>query len=333
MINPTNGTTITGTGEVDATITVTDADNNTIGTAVVDANGQWSITPTTPLANGVVLTATQEDTSGNVSTGSGSVPVDNVAPDAPAINPTNGTTITGTGEVGATITVTDADNNTIGTAVVDANGEWTITPTTPLANGVVLTATQEDTSGNTSISSGGTTVDSTDSDATLTVGDGVSEPVNLPSTADTEGEAINLFDFKLTDGGTGDGFTTDVSQVVIHTSGTADFSKVTWRLNGANVSNITGTYDSNANTLTFSGLNISVTNGTSETYTVSGYYASASDLTDNQTYVLSVNGDDDLTVDEAKTKMSGSNVTINNGTGTKVDIVATKLRFMVLPSN
>ncbi|CAA6802341.1 MAG: Ig family protein [uncultured Sulfurovum sp.] len=258
---------------------------------------------------------------------------DQLAPTAPVINASNGTSITGTGEAGATVTVKDADGNTIGTAVVAANGSWTITPTTAIANGVVLTATQEDLAGNTSSGSSSQTVDSTDSDATLTAGDGVIEPVKLPSTADTVGEAVSLFDFTLTDSGTGDGFSTDVSQVIIHTSGTADFTKVTWKLKGTDVSDVTGTYDADANTLTFAGLSISIANGTSETYTVSGFFATPTGLTKNQTYIFSINGDDDLTVDQTKTKMSGTNSEVNNGTGTKIDILATKLRFMVLPAN
>jgi hypothetical protein len=197
----------------------------------------------------------------------------------------------------------------------------------------VLTATQEDPTGNTSSASTSVTVDSTDSDATLTDGSAITEPVKLPSTSDTSAEAVSLFDFTLTDGGTGDGFSTDITQVLMHTSGTADFTKVTWKLNGDDVSNVTGVYDSTANTLTFSGLSISIANGTNETYTVSGFYSTPTGLTENQTYILSLNGDDDLTVDQSKTKMSGSNTDVNNGTGTKIDIVATKLKFIVLPSN
>jgi hypothetical protein len=164
---------------------------------------------------------------------------------------------------------------------------------------------------------------------TLTASSTITEPVNLPSTADTTGEAVNLFDFNITDGG--DGLSTDVSQIVLHTSGTADFSKVTWRLNGANVSNVVGVYNSGANTITFSSLAISVADGTSQTYTLSGYYSTPRELTDNATYILSVDGDTDLIVDSAKTQM-GTTIPVTNGTGTKVDITATKLIFITQPS-
>jgi surface protein len=158
-LNPTNGTTITGTGEAGATVTVKDANNAVIGRATVGADGTWTITPSTPLANNVALTATQTDVAGNSSTASTPQTVDTIAPTAPTLNPTNGTTITGTGEAGATVTVKDANNAVIGRATVSADGTWTITPSTPLANNVALTATQTDSAGNSSTASTPKTVD------------------------------------------------------------------------------------------------------------------------------------------------------------------------------
>lgn len=334
-MNPTNGKTITGTGEAGATVTVKDSYGNTIGTAIVGAEGTWTITLNESLANGVALTATQTDRAGNsAATASSSTTVDKDAPAVPVMNPSNGSIITGTGEIGATVTVKDNNGNTIGTTTVGADGTWTINPTSPLANGVALTSTQTDGAGNSSTASESSSVDTTNADATLTESATVVEPVKLPSSANTVEKAVSLFDFTLTDGGTSDGFSTDISQIVLHTEGsTADFSKVTWRLSGANVSNIAGTYNATANTLTFSGLSISIADNTSKTYTVNGYFSNPRGLTENDTYKLSIDGDDDVTVDEEKTKMSGFNSAVTNGSGTAIDIVATKLHFMVLPSN
>jgi len=75
---------------------------------------------------------------------------------APTINPSNGTIITGRGEVGATITLYNMNSgpgSIIGTTTVDENGDWSITPTTPLANGVDIFATQTDTVPNISLDS------------------------------------------------------------------------------------------------------------------------------------------------------------------------------------
>ena len=155
--------------------------------------------------------------------------------------------------------------------------------------------------------------------ATVTAGTGVVEPISLSSVADTIGEAVDLFDFTIGDGIVADKKSTDVTQIVIHTSGTGDFSKVTWRLNGADASNVVGVYDSGANTLSFSGLAISVADITSETYTINGYFNDTANLTDNSTYILSLDGDTDLTLDATKTQMGATEV-VDNGTGTRVVI-------------
>jgi surface protein len=165
-----------------------------------------------------------------------------------------------------------------------------------------------------------------DSDATLTSASTITEPISIPNTADTTGEAVGLFDFSISDGGSADAMSTDVTQIVIHTSGTADFTKVRWRLNGADATNVVGNYSSVTNTLTFSSLSISVADGANETYTLSGYYSTPTGLTDNATYILSVDGDTDLTLDASKTQM-GSTTPVTNGIGTKVDITAIKLIF------
>lgn len=128
-----------------------------------------------------------------------------------------------------------------------------------------------------------TTKEQPDSDATLTSSLGITEPVDLPTTADTPAEAVSLFDFTLTDGyfGGGDGLSTDVTQLVFHTSGTGDFSKVSWRLNGADASNVAGVYDAGENTLTFSGLSISIANSTNETYTLNGFFSDNTNITEH----------------------------------------------------
>ena len=254
-------------------------------------------------------------------------------PTAPTINGTNGTTITGTGEVGATVSVRNASSIVIGTAVVDVNGNWTMTANPVVANATVLTATQAHTVGNDSIASSPQTVDTINEDATLTSYSTVTEPVHLSSTANTKGEALRLFDFVFIDGGGGDGLHTIVSQIVLHTSGTADFSKVTWLLNGDNIDK-TGVYSSSTNTLTFSDLGIAIPDGRSVAYTVLGYHhLPATGLINKQTYILSIDGDVDLTLSASGTQMSGTNTPVNNGTGTQVDITATKLKFETLPSN
>ncbi|MCS8258873.1 Ig-like domain-containing protein [Pseudomonas aeruginosa] len=158
VVNPSNGTTLSGTAEPGATVTLTDGNGNPIGQVTADGSGNWSFTPTTPLPNGTVVNATATDASGNTSAGS-SVTVDSVAPATPVINPSNGTTLSGTAEPGSSVTLTDGNGNPIGQVTADGSGNWSFTPGTPLANGTVVNATASDPTGNTSAPAS-TTVDS-----------------------------------------------------------------------------------------------------------------------------------------------------------------------------
>ncbi|HBO5665761.1 TPA: BapA prefix-like domain-containing protein, partial [Pseudomonas aeruginosa] len=157
VVNPSNGTTLSGTAEPGATVTLTDGNGNPIGQVTADGSGNWSFTPTTPLPNGTVVNATATDASGNTSAGS-SVTVDSVAPATPVINPSNGTTLSGTAEPGSSVTLTDGNGNLIGQVTADGSGNWSFTPSTPLADGTVVNATATDPAGNTS-GQGSTTVD------------------------------------------------------------------------------------------------------------------------------------------------------------------------------
>ena len=145
VIDPTNGVgQITGTGEAGATVTLTDTTTNTvIGTAIVAADGTWSITPSSTLLNGDALSATQTDVAGNLSQPTTSTVDNNV----PNINATNGILITGTGKPGDSIALTLTDGTPIRDAsgapllvLVDVNGNWTATSGTPLADGTVVKA-------------------------------------------------------------------------------------------------------------------------------------------------------------------------------------------------
>ncbi|HGN3122829.1 TPA: Ig-like domain-containing protein, partial [Pseudomonas aeruginosa] len=157
VVNPSNGTTLSGTAEPGATVTLTDGNGNPIGQVTADGSGNWSFTPTTPLPNGTVVNATATDASGNTSAGS-SVTVDSVAPATPVVNPSNGTTLSGTAEPGSSVTLTDGNGNPIGQVTADGSGNWSFTPSTPLADGTVVNATATDPAGNTS-GQGSTTVD------------------------------------------------------------------------------------------------------------------------------------------------------------------------------
>ena len=84
-------------------------------------------------------------------TNTGTVVIDTTAPTAPIVDAGNGTEITGTAEAGATVNVdVDGDGTPDFTVVADGDGNWSVTPDTPLADGVVISATATDDAGNTS---------------------------------------------------------------------------------------------------------------------------------------------------------------------------------------
>jgi Bacterial Ig domain len=155
--NPTP--TITGTCEPGATVTVLIAGQTLTGPC--SATGTYAVTPTSPLPVGTnPATVTQKDAAGNVSPlASGTIPVvsgDTSAPSAPTINPIKSTdpTVTGKGEPGATIKLTDASGNPIvctnAPVIVAADGTYSCTLVTPLPTGTKVTATQTDPAGNVS---------------------------------------------------------------------------------------------------------------------------------------------------------------------------------------
>ncbi|WP_426745386.1 Ig-like domain-containing protein [Myxococcus faecalis] len=170
--------TYSGTGEPGATVTVV-VDGTTVGTVTVGAGGTWSVPVATPLDDGPhTVTATATDTSGNTATDTNTFTVDtgtSVAVTTPAegavlTNPV--VTYSGTGEPGATVTVT-VDGTVVGTVTVGAGGTWSVPVATPLTDGAhSVTATAEDTNGNTATDTNTFTVDATTSVAVTTPAEG-----------------------------------------------------------------------------------------------------------------------------------------------------------------
>ena len=143
--------TLSGTGEVGSTVTVTiDPDNdpttdNAIElTTTVDGNGNWSVTvpDSGALPDGTIasVTAVATDAGGSTSPASSStLIIDTTAPTAPATTipaapNTTTPTFSGTTEPNSTVTVTidpdndpTTDNSVTLETTADANGNWTLT--------------------------------------------------------------------------------------------------------------------------------------------------------------------------------------------------------------
>ena len=123
--------TVSGTGVAGDTITLYDGTTQ-IGTAVVGSTGTWSLTVN--LAVGThSLTATQTATAPSrlvsVATAPAMVTVF-LLPSAPTLsapgNSISTLTVSGTGVAGDTVSVYDGASNLIGTALVAANGTWSL---------------------------------------------------------------------------------------------------------------------------------------------------------------------------------------------------------------
>lgn len=144
---------LAGTGEPGGTITIYD-NGVAIGTTTVLPNGTWSITPGGPLPDGThSITVTETDAAGNQSTASEPITftVDTTPPSAPGnlVVSNDGGTISGIGEAGSTVTIREGDF-TLGTVVVDSQGNFSLTLSPPRINGEILSANATDTAGNTS---------------------------------------------------------------------------------------------------------------------------------------------------------------------------------------
>jgi len=164
ITSPSDGTitnnkkpTITGTGEAGALVTVYD-NGTAVGTTTVSNVGIWNFVLTNELSDGKhAMTATQRDVVEDVSGVSNTVnlTIDTTVtapvitePSDGSITNNNKPTISGTGEVGATITVYD-NEVTIGTTIVNNIGNWSLDLANELSDGDhLLTATQSDKAGN-----------------------------------------------------------------------------------------------------------------------------------------------------------------------------------------
>ncbi|AWH88919.1 Ig-like domain-containing protein [Limnobaculum parvum] len=153
--------TISGTGTAGDTIYVYAKDsinNHLIGTTTVKADGTWTMRPADALKPGMnEFTAMERDPVGNEAGPSAkyTITVDGTIPTAPTIDTVADDVGTITGDLkdgdttddtkptisgtamsakGGTVTIYN-DGTKIGTATVDADGKWTFTPATALADG------------------------------------------------------------------------------------------------------------------------------------------------------------------------------------------------------
>jgi hypothetical protein len=166
--------TLHGSGETFGDTIIVYDNGQLLGSTAVKTDGSWIFTPISTLLEGDHgLTVSSADALGNESVQSAAfhVVVDTVAPDAPSLTATddvgsvvgaiaaNSTTddamptFGGAGEANGTVTVRDGAV-VLGSTGVDANGNWSFTPATALAEGShSITANETDAAGNVGLAS------------------------------------------------------------------------------------------------------------------------------------------------------------------------------------
>jgi large repetitive protein len=141
VTSPANGSssaetkpTYAGTAEPGSTLTVI-VDGASVGTAMADASGNWTLVSPTSLTPGIhTVSATAQDAAGNVSapsidntftvTGTGPMVSVTSPKEGSTVNPGSGVTVTGRAPAGQVVTIT-VDGVKVGQTTADTNGNFT----------------------------------------------------------------------------------------------------------------------------------------------------------------------------------------------------------------
>lgn len=145
-VSDTRRPVFSGTANPGATVTVADTSGRVVATTTAQADGAWSVAAATDLANGSHAGTVSQSADGTTARYEFSV---NVAPapqpvitpitlTAPALDgqlPAGKPVFAGKGHPGATVTVKGRYGTALGTATVDAAGNWSVASTVSLGAG------------------------------------------------------------------------------------------------------------------------------------------------------------------------------------------------------
>ncbi|WP_312934135.1 Ig-like domain-containing protein, partial [Pseudomonas sp.] len=148
-----DGITLTGHGEVGAKVTVTGIEGAFLGDAVVDAQGHFSVRLDPPAVPGLALSVVQVDTGDNPSLPA-TLEVPAIAPpDTPSqlLLAEDGLSLGGVASPGSTVRVYGPNGLLLGSAEVQADGNFTVSLTSRQANGEVLEVSAEGIDGSLSL--------------------------------------------------------------------------------------------------------------------------------------------------------------------------------------
>ncbi|HAK0242438.1 TPA: BapA prefix-like domain-containing protein [Salmonella enterica] len=144
------GDRLTGTTEAGSTVVIKDSQGNTLGSGTAGDDGTFSIGISPAKINGETLSISVTDKAAN----SGPVETlnapDKTAPAAPdgLTVATDGLSVSGQAEAGATVTIRDSSNTVLGSAIANGNGQFIVPLNTAQTNGQALIATATDVAKN-----------------------------------------------------------------------------------------------------------------------------------------------------------------------------------------
>jgi subtilisin family serine protease len=148
-VDPSNGATISGSTDSDATVVATTkAAGSVCGTITVSSDGSFTCQLTTPLTDGTAVTVTATDPLGNAVEASVTV---NASVNLTVVTPSSGNSITGTVDPDSTVTAKDSSGRAVCAEEITVTeaGSWTCQPNPALADKSVVTVTATDLLGNT----------------------------------------------------------------------------------------------------------------------------------------------------------------------------------------
>jgi protocatechuate 3,4-dioxygenase beta subunit len=152
VVDPTDGTEVTGSGgEPGDTVIIRDPDDNVVLCETeVDVDGTFRCGPLDPRpGDGTPIEIVVTDPSDNPSEPT-VVVVDSSEPEAPAVDPSDGTVVYGDAEPGAQVVVRDGDGAQLCAALARPDGAWNCEPNRDVPGGEQLEVVAVDPAGNVS---------------------------------------------------------------------------------------------------------------------------------------------------------------------------------------
>ncbi|NWD20490.1 BapA prefix-like domain-containing protein, partial [Pseudomonas sp. IPO3778] len=161
------GDTLSGEGAAAHKVIILNDAGEEVGSGTVADDGTFLVELNSLHTNGERLRVFLRNFSGKESLPGTAIAGDTIAPDAPTdlLVGEDGSTVSGKGEPGATVTVKDADGDVIGTGTVGDDGNFQVTLDPLQVSGETLAVTLTDAAGNESVPASVIAVDIDDTDA------------------------------------------------------------------------------------------------------------------------------------------------------------------------